>query len=64
MAGGVTFITVPFPVRSIANEFVPLQSGIVFYQRAKLTGAQYKHRVVFTLDGNRRVIFTLDDHIT
>ena len=35
-----------------------------FYKRAKLTGAQYKHRVIFTLDGSHRVILTMDDHIT
>ena len=38
-------ITVPFQVRSITDENIPLQSGSVFYVHAKLTGAQYKHRV-------------------
>ena len=58
------FITVAKQVHSITNKFVLLQSGSVIYKRAKLTGAQYKHRVIFTFDGNHRVIFTLDDRIT
>ena len=41
------FITVPFQVRSITNWFVPLQSGSVFYQRTKLTGAQYKQSYIY-----------------
>ena len=60
----IIFITGPFQVGSITNNIVPLQSRSVFYQRAKLTGRQYKHRVIFTLDGNHRVIFTLNDRIT
>ena len=44
--------------------FVLLQSGSVIYKRAKLTGAQYKHQVIFTLDGSHRIIFTSDDGIT
>ena len=44
------FITGPNQVRSITDKNVLLQSGIVFYKRAKLTGTQYKHRVIFTLD--------------
>ena len=39
------FITVSYQVPSITNKFVPLQSGSLFYQRTKLTGTQYKHRV-------------------
>ena len=58
------FITVAKQVHSNTNKFVLLQSGSVIYKRAKLTGAQYKHRVIFTLDGSHRVIFTLDDRIT
>ena len=58
------FITGTNQVRSITNKFVLLQSGSVFYKSSKLTGAQYKHRVIFTLDGNHRVIFTLDDRMT
>ena len=42
------FITDTNQVRSITNTFILLQSGSVFYKRAKLTGAQYKHRYVFT----------------
>ena len=34
------FITGTKQVRSITDEFVPLQSGSVFYEHAKLTGAQ------------------------
>ena len=33
-------------VRSITDNNISLQSGSVFYERAKLTDAQYKHRVV------------------
>ena len=51
-------------VRSITPNIVPLQSGSVFYEPTKLTGAQYKHRYIFTLDGSHRVIFTLDDRKT
>ena len=58
------FITGTNQVRAITDNIVPLQSGSVFYKRAKLTGPKYKHRYIFTLDGNHRVIFTLDDHIT
>ena len=58
------FITDMIQVHSITIEFIPLQSGSVFYKRAKLTGAQYKHRYIIILDGNHRVIFKLDDHIT
>ena len=58
------FITGPNQVCSITNKFVPFQSGSVFYERAKLTGAQYKLRVIFTFNGNHRVLFTLDDRIT
>ena len=49
------FITGTKQVRSIIDEFV-LQSGSVFYKCAKLTGRQFKHRVIFTLDGIHRVI--------
>ena len=31
-------------VRSITDNIIPFQSRSVFYERAKLTGAQYKHR--------------------
>ena len=34
-------ITVPYQVCSITVEFVHLQSGSLFYQRAKHTGGQY-----------------------
>ena len=53
-----------FAQKNITATFVPLQSGGVFYQRANLTGAQYKHSVIFTLDGSHRVLITLDDPIT
>ena len=36
----------------------PLQSGSVFYKRAKLTGALCKHIVIFTKDG-RITLFTI-----
>ena len=39
-----TFNTVMNQVRSITDNNNPLQSGSVFYEHAKLTGAQYKHR--------------------
>ena len=55
------FITGKNQVRSITDKFIPLQSGSVFYKCAKLTSAQYKHRYIFTLDGNHKVIFTMDD---
>ena len=45
------FITVPLQVHSITNEIIPLQSGSVLYEHAKLTGVLYKHRVIFTKDG-------------
>ena len=38
------FITGSKQVCSITDEFVFLQSGSVFYERAKLTAAQYKLR--------------------
>ena len=41
------FITVPFQVGSITDEINPLQSGSVFYEHAKLTGALYKHITYF-----------------
>ena len=44
--------TVPFQVRSITDKNIPLKSGSVIYERTKLTGAQYKHRVIFTKDGH------------
>ena len=58
------FITGTNQVRPITDNIVPLQSGSVFFERAMLTGTQYKHRYIFTLDDNHRVIFTLDDGIT
>ena len=58
------FITGMNQVRLITDKFVLLQSRSVFYKRAKLTGAQYKHRVIFILHGSHRVIFTLNDRIT
>ena len=39
--------TVPFQVRSITDEIIPLQSGSVFYERTKLTGEKYKHSYVY-----------------
>ena len=42
------FITGTKQVCSITDKFVPLQSGNVFNERAKLTGGQYKHRYIFT----------------
>ena len=41
----------------ITNNIIPLQSGSVFYERAKLTGAQYKHRVIFPLDCNHGAMY-------
>ena len=35
--------------KNIDHMIFPLQSGSVFYARAKLTGAQYKHIVLFTV---------------
>ena len=58
------FITGTNQVCLITTKVVPFQSGSVFYKRAKLTGAQYKHKVIFTFDGNHRLKFTLDDRIT
>ena len=60
----IIFITDTKQVRTISNTFIPLQSGSVFYKRAKLTGAQYKHRYVFKCWMVIIVIFTLDDHVT
>ena len=51
-------------VCSITDKIIPFQSGSVFSKRAKLTSAQYKHRVLFTEDDSHRVIFTIDDPIT
>ena len=45
------FITVPFQVRTITDKNNSLQSGSVFYERAKLTGELNQHRVIFTKDG-------------
>ena len=39
---------VPFQVCTITDLFVQLQSGSLLYRRAKLTGAQYEHRGLFT----------------
>ena len=58
------FITGMKQVHSITRKFVLPQSGSVFYKCTKLTGAHYKHRVMITLDGSHRVIFTLGDRIT
>ena len=38
------FITGKNQVCLITDNTVPLQSGSVFYECAKLTGAKYKHR--------------------
>ena len=40
------FITGTKQVRSITDNIVPLQSGSVFYEPAKLTDAQYRHRFI------------------
>ena len=37
--------------KSITDKNIPLQSGSVIYEHAKLIGAQYKHTVIFTEDG-------------
>ena len=42
------FITGTNQVRLITDNIVPLQSGSVFYERAKLTGAQYKKKLSYT----------------
>ena len=46
----VIFVTIFFTgtkqVPSITDNNVPLQSGSVFYEHAKLTGAQYKHSYI------------------
>ena len=42
--------TIPFQVCAITDKFVPLQSESLLYKRAKLTGSQYEHRYIFTLD--------------
>ena len=39
------FITGTNQVCSITDNIVPLQSGSVFYERAKLTGAQYNQNL-------------------
>ena len=41
-------ITDTIQVPTITDEINPLQTGGVFSWRAKLTGAQYKHRVLYT----------------
>ena len=41
------FITGANQVCLTTDDIVPLQSGSVFYERAKLAGAQYKHRYKF-----------------
>ena len=58
------FITGTNQVCLITDNIVPLQSGSVFYERTKLTGAQYKHRYIFTLDDNHRVILKLNHKLT
>ena len=50
------FITGTNQASLITDKFVLLQSGNVFYKGAKLTGALYTHRVLFTLDGSHSVI--------
>ena len=35
----------------------PLQSRSVFYECAKLTGALFKHRVIFTKDGRITIFY-------
>ena len=47
-------ITDTIKVRTITDEINPLQSGGVFSYRAKLTGAQNKHRVLYTLKDDHR----------
>ena len=44
--GYTIFLTVPFQVRSITAKINPLKSGSLFYERAKLTGALHKHRII------------------
>ena len=57
----VIFVTIFFTdtnqAHLITDKFVLLQSGSVFYKRAKQTSAQHKHRLIFTLDGSHRVIY-------
>ena len=53
------FITGMNQVCSIPDYFVPLQSGSVFYEGAKLTGAQYKHRYKKQKNLKRRKKFAL-----
>ena len=43
-------------VCSITDQIIPLQSGSVFLEHAKLTGALYKHRVIFTKDGRITIV--------
>ena len=49
------FITGTNQVCSITDKFV-LLSGSVFYKRAKLTGVQYKQRVIFTFDDSITIV--------
>ena len=63
--GSFTLVVIAFPFQfgSITEENKPFQSGSVFYEAFKLTGALYKHRVIFTVDGliiTVLIIFFLD----
>ena len=43
----------PILLPSLLNIVTSLVNFLtVFYERAKLTGALYKHRVIFTVDGH------------
>ena len=41
----------------ITDKITPIQSRSVFYERAKLTGVPYEHRVTFTIDGLIKILF-------
>ena len=58
------FITVPFQVRSITNDFQSFQSGSVFYERQTDRLHYAEHRVIYTVDGKHIVIFTVDGCLT
>ena len=44
-------VTHTIQVRTITNYIIPPHIGGAHFHSAKLTGAQYKHRVIYTEEG-------------
>ena len=57
------FITFTNQVCLITDNNIPLQSGGVFYERAKLTGAHYKHMHEARSVPFRQVFYLREDNL-